>query len=542
MCIAIFSKKGKPLPKKTILKRCFKNNPDGAGYAVFNEETNEWTVTKGMMTWKAFWNSFNKMQFKNEEIVIIHFRVGTSGKLHHPDCTHPFPLSNVDADLMVNEYVANNIVMHNGVVGNGFGDLSDTQLAIKKYATPLVPFLKEDGIMDILHEHLKTGNNRWFLATGGHTHLLGDWVEDKDTGIFYSNNRYLPPVVLPQSKALIPYTGARRGTWGQTWPIKTCIVNCREVAKNFQQTSGDWSWTMWNAAGGTEIEKKDSIELVGKLTMVLADYTCKGGKKGCISFVLKLGTQRCETDMVTLFTDDNNVSTWLTAKDGKPEWLAVGSTVTVVGVMDRKRVLWATAVIAGETMDAKDVNGNVGPPDLTTIFDGENEPLALIDEVGNVVWADEWEEQKTGNDDDTVEEDYDDIKDSYERPAEIEALIVEKGENYEFDCPCCGNLLTLGLVTKQGECPWCWELLIPVEDNIKGADGEQGWTEKDVNDFDCPNCGEQNYIIEAVCEAADSECCRCGAMYLDKTGEIVAWNEHTKADHEKEVNIQTEVK
>ena len=81
-----------------------------------------------------------------------------------------------------------------------------------------------------------------------------------------------------------------------------------------------------------------------------------------------------------------------------------------------------------------------------------------------------------------------------------------------------------------------------MKDNIRGALYEEAWTEKDVSDFDCPHCGEENYIIEATCEAADSECCRCGAIFLDLTGEILEWNEHTKADHEKEVNIQTEAK
>ncbi|GAG07987.1 unnamed protein product, partial [marine sediment metagenome] len=78
MCIAILSEYNVPLPTKEVMKRCYKNNSDGVGYAFLTKD-DKWSVKKGLQTWDTFWESWEKENFVPENTVIIHFRVGTSG-------------------------------------------------------------------------------------------------------------------------------------------------------------------------------------------------------------------------------------------------------------------------------------------------------------------------------------------------------------------------------------------------------------------------------------------------------------------------------
>ena len=48
MCIAIASPKNNPIPTYDILKTCFRNNDDGAGFA-FNTDDNQVKIVKGFM-------------------------------------------------------------------------------------------------------------------------------------------------------------------------------------------------------------------------------------------------------------------------------------------------------------------------------------------------------------------------------------------------------------------------------------------------------------------------------------------------------------
>ena len=79
MCIAILKEHGAKLPSNRVMKRCWRNNNDGAGYAYLTVD-NQWKVKKGFKKWADFRDSFTAEKFKDEHTVVIHFRVGTSGK------------------------------------------------------------------------------------------------------------------------------------------------------------------------------------------------------------------------------------------------------------------------------------------------------------------------------------------------------------------------------------------------------------------------------------------------------------------------------
>jgi predicted RNA-binding Zn-ribbon protein involved in translation (DUF1610 family) len=69
-------------------------------------------------------------------------------------------------------------------------------------------------------------------------------------------------------------------------------------------------------------------------------------------------------------------------------------------------------------------------------------------------------------------------------------------------------------------CPYCHTTIIPAQTK---------------SEFSCPNCGEVEYLGEPMMDRGDTQCYRCGAVFLDtikgKDG-IVCWDEEIKAKHE----------
>ena len=247
MCIAIISESGVKLPRKKVLKQCFENNPDGAGYAVLLS-TDEWECKKGFMTFKSFWKSFNKEGYTEDDTVLIHFRIGTSGKKinnknNHPDCTHPFPITSNEEELKSHRFITSNILMHNGTCGQGREDLSDTMVAIIDYVEPLIHDIENEKILNIIHKCIGT-TSRWFIAKGKTSWMLGGWEEEKETGLWYSNRGYLPP------KKYEPYvyTNSSTYTYGTGWHTykKDPIIKTTGSSKLMYFEDGEWSWEKWD--------------------------------------------------------------------------------------------------------------------------------------------------------------------------------------------------------------------------------------------------------------------------------------------------------
>ena len=241
MCIAIISESGVSLPKKTVLKRCFKNNPDGAGYAVLLAD-NTWEGKKGFMTWKTFWKAFNNERYTKDDTVLIHFRIGTSGKKEHPDCTHPFPITENEEELMKHHFISKSIIMHNGTCGQGRKDLSDTMVAIVDYVDPLLPHIENEKMLNILHKCIGT-SSRWFIANGNSSWMLGDWDEEKETGLWYSNRGYLPPAKTTTTH--YNYTSHYSYTPWYKGKEKEPVISYTGSSKLMYYKKGIWSWDKW---------------------------------------------------------------------------------------------------------------------------------------------------------------------------------------------------------------------------------------------------------------------------------------------------------
>ena len=421
MCIGIVSEFGVPMPDNDTLKRCWDGNSDGAGYAYLTEES-QWQVKKGFMKWKDFINSFEEEKFIDENAVVIHFRIGTSGRCPHKAgdlgkgemCTHPFPISDDVNELECINYISDGIVIHNGVVGAGAGVLSDTMIAIRDHISVLWKYSKTDQkVLELLEELIDCGprykGSRWFIGDKENHTLLGDWVLDKNTNLWYTHEGY-KPIVTHRYPSGAYYNGYD-DVWNMGYDcgnyehlmvgsdtVGSIYILPNREAHEFMEAS-NWSWKKW--------EDKDGVE----------------------------------------------------------------SESTPVDTI-------------------REVYNSAG-----------TDVIALVDSYGNVIWDDIIEVVPTTN---HLNED---------------AILGDKS----ISCKNCGSDNMEERDLDDGKCPYCNLVLLSS-------------TDEDLETTtSCPNCLERNHLGVSTFDIGDTECFRCGAVYLNTiigTESIVTWNEDTKTRHE----------
>ncbi len=184
MCIIIHKETGVKAPNKSTLKTCWENNPDGAGYAFLREGESKAMARKGFMEFDSFFKALKKDKVQVNDTLIIHFRIGTSGRLDET-ATHPFPVSRSVTDLRALEYRTTDLLFHNGVLSGGSQSLSDTQEFVRDIVAPLKNVLSDSGVHEVL-EHLSSGS-RLLLIAGGVALRTGAWDYDKKTKLYFSN-------------------------------------------------------------------------------------------------------------------------------------------------------------------------------------------------------------------------------------------------------------------------------------------------------------------------------------------------------------------
>ena len=195
MCIAIGKMKGVEVPSKEILRTCFENNDDGAGFAFAYD--NIVHIKKGYMDFESFWNVFHaydeKYNFKDLG-VLIHFRIATHGN-RDASMTHPFPISSDEGALKKIEYLSDYAVVHNGIISltstgaSRTAGLSDTAIFIKDYLTPISQnqnWFHTKTNIELIYKLIDSkmailNNNGDIIFTNGFT---------EDNGVMYSNNTY----------------------------------------------------------------------------------------------------------------------------------------------------------------------------------------------------------------------------------------------------------------------------------------------------------------------------------------------------------------
>lgn len=171
------------MPDKSILKNCWNNNPDGAGYMY---RTGKGVIgSKGYMKQKALISALAvKERLFNGSDLVIHFRWATHGLRDHT-ATHPFPLSTDTKDLTKSSWKGEAGLAHNGIIANyGTKDLSDTQDFI---FSDLGHFNSLADRPEVL-KYLESKGGRYALMTSRKTYLIGSFLQDD--GVYYSNSDY----------------------------------------------------------------------------------------------------------------------------------------------------------------------------------------------------------------------------------------------------------------------------------------------------------------------------------------------------------------
>lgn len=186
MCIIAIKPKGRAMFKNSEIRTMFQNNPDGAGLCY--AENGRVIIEKGFMTVNSLLHYLGEKNFYHHN-VILHFRIGTSGKKDALNC-HPFPVYSKNAVKTSCDMA----LAHNGVFRDYTPPLmskeNDTQVFLKQVVSTLDPsFVKDDDKMFLLGE--LAGSSRLALMDkDGEYYLVGDFIESN--GYLYSNWSFNP--------------------------------------------------------------------------------------------------------------------------------------------------------------------------------------------------------------------------------------------------------------------------------------------------------------------------------------------------------------
>ena len=195
MCIAISKPIGVSLPNDNILRNCWNNNDDGAGFA-FNYDGKVF-IKKGFMTFDSFMEALKsydaRYNFK-ECGVLLHFRIATHGA-RDSSMTHPFPIVDDAGCLKKIEYTSDYAVIHNGIIhltsytASKTDGLSDTAIFIKDYLTKIAgnkSWLNKQCNIELIEKLIES--KMAILDRNGNIKMTSGFIEDN--GIFYSNTSY----------------------------------------------------------------------------------------------------------------------------------------------------------------------------------------------------------------------------------------------------------------------------------------------------------------------------------------------------------------
>ena len=119
MCMIVVKDKGVKLPKDEYLKNGASKNSDGIGICYRKKGEKKVTIKKDFKDVNAL-NKWLKENIGEEDQLIIHFRLATSGKRDAGN-RHPFPITENKLLLRKNNLKKRFAVAHNGVINKYYG-------------------------------------------------------------------------------------------------------------------------------------------------------------------------------------------------------------------------------------------------------------------------------------------------------------------------------------------------------------------------------------------------------------------------------------
>ena len=178
MCIAIVKPQGTTITDE-CLETCFINNPDGAGIAYAKD--GKLYIVKGIFDVKQFISEVRKAEAIAEGNMLIHCRIGTSGKKDKNNC-HPH---------IVNDSL---VMIHNGVLDIDVplnSKVSDTIIFVEDYLKHLPKdFVKDKGIMQLIEFAIGGRNKFAFLNNKGEAFICNQYAGVVENGIWFSNDTF----------------------------------------------------------------------------------------------------------------------------------------------------------------------------------------------------------------------------------------------------------------------------------------------------------------------------------------------------------------
>lgn len=197
MCIIVAKNAGIAMPANDVLKNCFENNPDGAGFMLAAK--NAVYGFKGLMSLEELTQELEKARKRFGNLdklsVVLHFRISTHGSVVGGN-THPFPLKGGYREMRRLEWVADQGFAHNGIISltSHDGDIkkhnvSDTMVFAKKFVNPIAKHCQIASDKDILDMLFDLAESKLcFLNRKGKIATRGEF-QSRD-GILYSNSSY----------------------------------------------------------------------------------------------------------------------------------------------------------------------------------------------------------------------------------------------------------------------------------------------------------------------------------------------------------------
>ncbi len=203
MCIAIYKPMSVDFPSKKLLKTCFENNPDGAGFMVADGKNV--VIHKGYMGFRSFWKALRnaRSEYGDDKAFVMHFRISTQGGVRQDGC-HPFPLSGNMDDMRLLDAKCDVGIAHNGIISlcstgyrNSKVDYSDTMAFITEYLSLIIKdndYYKDADKLTLIDK--LCGSRLAILDKKGHCELIGSgW--SRVNGVWYSNDSYKTRIYAP---------------------------------------------------------------------------------------------------------------------------------------------------------------------------------------------------------------------------------------------------------------------------------------------------------------------------------------------------------
>jgi hypothetical protein len=244
MCIAIAIDAGVPVPPREVLYRCFRTNPDGAGFA--------WADKHGVHVSKGYMDPLSAvtamLKLPKEAPKLLHFRIGTHGAIV-PEFCHPFPVVNHQASMYSLEGTWDRVLVHNGIMEK-FGKNTEINSDSSEFAMRLAA-----GTASF--KDVTSGNKVAVLDKDKGNTLVGKWIEEAP-GLYYSNKDYLPYVHDSTVKAKAARTSfvglfKLRPEGGSTVLMPdTSIESIDQLKKRFPSAAGFY----WDSAENVYMELK----------------------------------------------------------------------------------------------------------------------------------------------------------------------------------------------------------------------------------------------------------------------------------------------